>query len=95
LLFGCYYRKEEEIIMSTENTTQELLQLKKKIENAKTQKSECEGALKQLRKQLHDDFDCENLKEAKTALHNLQTKIENLNDKISTGMQELRKNYDW
>lgn len=81
--------------MNTDNITQELMQLKKKIEDAKTQKAECEGALKQLRKQLKDEFDCNNLKQAKSTLHDFQMKVEKLTGEIEFGMHSLKQNYEW
>lgn len=81
--------------MNTDNITQELLQLKKKIEDAKTQKAECEGALGLLRKQLKDQFNCDTLKQAKSTLHDFQMKVEKLTGEIEFGMKELKDNYEW
>ena len=80
--------------MDTNKITQELLELKKRIEDAKTRKAECEGALKQLRKQLKDLFDCDTLKQAKSTFHDFQVKVEELSGKIEFGMKELQENYD-
>lgn len=75
--------------------THELMQMKKKIDEAKAQKSEAEGALKQLHKQLKDGYGCDNLDQAREKLKEMMKETDKMGQQIEKGMEKLREDYDW
>jgi len=70
---------------------EELEDLKKQIEDAKTEKAKAEGALDQLKKDLKKNFDCITLKEAETLLTNYQKQTETLQIKYDKVVEEIEK----
>ena len=80
--------------MSNENVTeQDLLDLLKEIEAAKTEVAELTGKEKQLMKTLKDEWNCSSVKEAETKLSDLETKTEKLSATIKKGVEEIRTKY--
>ena len=76
-------------------STERLLELKKELETAKTEKAEAEGALKQNLQRLKDEFACKNIESAKLKLNDLKIQKEQLVDKIESAMQKLEETYEW
>ena len=73
---------------------EQLLDLKKQIEQAKTRKAEAEGALKQMKRQLEDDHGCKTVDAAIKKLEKMDVQIEALNQQIAEGMAKLEKDYE-
>ena len=73
---------------------QELLDLKDKVETAKTTVSELTGQRTALMKQLKDDWDCKTLAEAEAKLKEMEKNISILDKKIERGTAELEKLYN-
>ena len=73
---------------------QELLDLKEKVDNAKTTVSEFKGQLTALMKQLKDDWDCSDIKMAEIKLKSMEVSITALEKKIEKGVEELEDKYN-
>jgi|GEM_PF-6235456 len=76
------------------NGTEKLLDLKKKIEKAKIDKSRSEGRLSELMKRLKTDFKCKDLKEAEKLQKKYEADIKSLNSDLETGIKKLKEIYD-
>ena len=73
---------------------QQLLDLKKQIEQAKTQVAELQGSRKHLMKELKDDWGCTTIEEAEKKLKKLQKELEQLQNKIKEQTEELIEKYN-
>ncbi len=75
-------------------TTQDLLNLKKEIEKAKSEVSELEGKRKVLLETLKTEFDCkfEDIEKVKKDLENKVGKLEKEKDKI---IKQLEEEYEF
>ena len=73
---------------------QDLLQLKREIDSAKSEISELKGSKKQLMKDLKEQWDCDSLEEAEKAHQKLGVEIEKLSTQIEEGVKELNKKYE-
>jgi peptidoglycan hydrolase CwlO-like protein len=74
-------------------TEQQLLNLKEKVDDAKTQVSELTGQKNALMKQLKDDWSCKTIAEAETKLKGMENNISILEKKIEKGVEELEEQY--
>ena len=72
---------------------QELLDIKKKIDSAKTEKAQIEGALAQLMERLKSEFKLTSIEKAEKALEELKKEAANLQQDIDAGMAALREEY--
>jgi uncharacterized protein YukE len=72
---------------------EQLLELKKEIDEAKTEISELKGTRKQLMKDLQENWDCKTLEEAEKKHKKLGEEITALSDKINIGVTELNEKY--
>ena len=75
--------------MMTEN---DLLTLKKEIDQTKDQFQQLKGQEKALLQQLKNDFDCENLEQANKKIKSFEKEIGKLSDEIEQGITELEEN---
>jgi len=75
-------------------TEQQLLDLKDKVEDAKSNVSELKGQLTALMKQLNDDWQCKSIKEAETKLSGMEKNIKTLELKIQEATEELEDKYE-
>ena len=75
--------------------TEKLLELKEKIETAKTKVSQLKGKRDYLMQQLMTDWKCKTLKEAEQRQIDLENEIAEIDEKIETGLKELDENYDF
>ena len=75
-------------------TENELLQLKKKVDEAKTTVSELRGELTAGMKQLKDEWKQPTVEAAKKKLKSLSTEIEDLDAKIAEHAEELETKFD-
>ena len=72
----------------------DLLELKKEIDGAKSKISELTGTQKQLMKDLKERWDCKTLEEAEVSHKKLADEIRTLSDKIDKGVKELNEKYE-
>lgn len=72
-------------------TEQELLKLKKKVEDAQTQVSELKGQLQAQIKQLKDDWGCKTIEEAEKKLKTMDKDLSTLEEQITIGIEELEE----
>lgn len=74
-------------------TTEEVLQLKKKIDRVTTQYNELTGVMTAQLERLKKEFQCDSLEAARTKLETMETEITQLESSISTQVEYLKKNY--
>jgi hypothetical protein len=75
-------------------TEQQLLDLKKKVDRAKTTVSELEGQRKAQMKQLSDDWGCKTVEAAEKKVESMSNDIETLDKQIKKGIEELETKYE-
>lgn len=68
--------------------TQQLLDLKDRIEKAKSQRSEMQGELKSIRKQLKDNYSIESIEDATAMLDEMDQRLESLEKDIQDKVEE-------
>jgi chromosome segregation ATPase len=68
--------------------TQQLLDLKDRIEKAKSQRSEMQGELKSIRKQLKDNYSIESIEDATAMLDEMEQRLESLEKDIQDKVEE-------
>ena len=73
---------------------QDLLDLKKDIDEAKTKQSELVGQKTALMTQLKNDWGCKTVKEAQEKLKTMGEEIEDIEDKIEKGVTDLQEKYN-
>ena len=73
--------------------TQELLNIKERIEKGKTKVSELKGQLQSQLEILKNEHDCSSLKEAEEKEKELKKGIVELEEEIDTQMEELQEKY--
>lgn len=73
---------------------QDLLNLKKKVEESKQKVSELRGHQNALMKQLKDDWKCKSVENAEKKLKSMKTEIERLDESIEEGIKEIEEKYD-
>ena len=74
---------------------QELLDLKKKIEQAKQEKSKEEGRLESLMERLKKEHGVDNLLQATKKVESLDGEIKTLEEDFEKEYQNLKGNYEW
>jgi hypothetical protein len=74
-------------------TETQLLELKKKVDAAKTTVSELEGEQKALMKQLKEDWQCVTIEQAEKKVKTMNEEIETLSTQIKEGIAELEETY--
>lgn len=72
----------------------ELLKLKEKINNAKSEVSELKGQEKYLIKELKDNWNCASIEDAKKTLKKLEVDIQQIDQKIDEATRELEEKYN-
>lgn len=75
-------------------TETQLLELKKKIEEARQTTSELKGHQGALLKQLKDDWKCSDVKEAEKLIEKMDKEILALNKSIEEKLKELEEKYN-
>jgi len=73
---------------------QDLLDLKKDIDEAKTKKSELMGQKNALMSQLKNDWECKTVEDAQKKLKIMGEEIEDIEDKIEKGVTDLQEKYN-
>ena len=73
---------------------QDLLDLKKDIDEAKTKQSELVGQKNALMTQLKNDWGCKTVEEAQEKLKTMGEEIEDIEDKIEKGVTDLQEKYN-
>jgi len=76
-----------------EMTEEELLDLKKEIDEAKAKVSELTGKQKYLKKQLLE-WQCKNMKEAVEKLENMRAEMEKLAKEINERIERIKTQYN-
>ena len=71
----------------------EFRQLKDEVEQAKSDADKAKGALDQLMSQLKEEFDCDNLEEAKTLLKDFEKKRSKAAEEFEREMKTYQKKW--
>lgn len=74
---------------------QDLLELKKAVDNAKSEEAQLIGQKTQLLKILKEDFNCKNSEEAKKYLADIDNKIKEKDKTLTIGVENLKKELGW
>lgn len=74
---------------------QDLLDLKKDIDNSKTKLSELKGQKHTQMEILERDFGCKTVKQAEKKLQQMKEKITDLEEEKEKGIKELEELYDF
>lgn len=77
----------------SEFTEQNYRELKKEVEDAKSESERAQGALDQLMKQLKKDFGCDTLKEAKGLLEDYEAKRVRCKKKFDEVMSDYEEKW--
>lgn len=72
-----------------EMNEQELFELKERIDMAKSKVSELKGRQQYLMKELKEQWDCDSIEKAETKVRKTENEIEQFNQKIDKGTEEL------
>ncbi len=75
-------------------TDQELIDLKNKIEEKKTELAELKGRKKEMMTSLKKDYNCSSVTEAEALIEDLKTQASDLEEKKQTLIDELEEKYD-
>ena len=75
--------------------TQELLKLKKKIEDSKTEAARIEGQVSQLEKQRSEEFGCHTDEEANAYIEELELDVAKLEAEIVEGIATIKDELGW
>jgi predicted nucleic acid-binding Zn-ribbon protein len=78
--------------MATKTTTDELLEIKKKIDDANVEKARLEGSLANHMKRL-EDLGFKSVEAAEKHLEKLRGQIAKLDKQVKTGIDELHTEY--
>ena len=76
-------------------TEQDLLKLKKEVDDAKQNVSELKGQQTALLKQLKDDWKCNSIEDAEKKLKTMNKEIDSLQQQIEKGIQEIEEKYEF
>jgi predicted nucleic acid-binding Zn-ribbon protein len=79
--------------MPNEITEEKYRKLKQEVEETKAEADRAQGALDQLLARLKEEFDCDNLKEAKTKLAELKAKKERAESAFEKEMAEYEEKW--
>jgi hypothetical protein len=74
---------------------QDLIKIKKAIDEAKTNEAKKEGQFSQLLKQLQEDFNCKTIAEGEEYLSEINKKIEEKEKFLKVGVQKLKEELGW
>jgi prefoldin subunit 5 len=72
---------------------QDLLKLKREIDEAKDSVNQLKGQQTALLKQLKDEFGCSSLEEAEKKIAKMKKELELLTESIENGLEELEEKY--
>lgn len=74
---------------------QELLGLKRQIDEAKDEVNKLEGRKEHLMQQLEEDWDCTTVEEAEKKQKSIEQNISKIEKKIQKGTKELEEKYEF
>jgi len=76
-------------------TTQRLLEIKEKIDNAKTQQAEIKGQIRSIEEQMTAKFKVKTTEEANKELKKRAEELDQMEKNFEKGEEELEKAYSW
>lgn len=81
--------------MADDKLARELLRMKKQAEEAAQEAYELKGRLSQIETTLKEEYQCQDLNEAKSLLSQLEEQAKQLEDAIQVGLAEVKETYDF
>jgi len=76
-------------------TTQRLLEIKEKIDNAKTQQAEVKGQIRSIEEQISAKFKVKTAEDANKELKKRAEELDQMEKSFEAGEEELEKAYSW
>ena len=76
-------------------STERLLEIKEKIEKAKSRQSEIKGQISGVKTQMKNQFGVSDLKTAEKKLMELGNRLDKMEEKFKDRMEKLEEAYDW
>jgi outer membrane murein-binding lipoprotein Lpp len=76
-------------------TAQELLDMKQKIDSAKTEANRIEGQIAQIEKQRTEEFGCNTDAEAEEYIQELTEQVDQLEKDLESGVKAIRDELNW
>lgn len=76
-------------------STEKLLFIKSKIDNAKTEKAKISGQISGVEQQMQSKFNIKGVKAAEKKLAAMGSELDSKEKEFDNGMAELEKSYDW
>lgn len=73
----------------------DFVELKEKIDKAKTQRARAEGSIEEAMNRLKAEFNCESIEDAKKLLNIFEKEIAEGEDKITKILEEIETVTDW
>jgi len=80
--------------MDTIMNEQELFELKERIDVAKSKISELKGHQQYVMKELKEQWNCNSVEEAEEKAQTMKNEIEQFNERINKGSEELEEKYN-
>lgn len=81
--------------MENDKLARELLRMMKQAEEAAQEAYELKGRRSQIETSLKDNFQCQDLNEAKSLLSQLEEQAEELEQEIQEGLEKVKETYDF
>lgn len=81
--------------MADDRLGRELLRMKKQAEEAAQEASELKGRLSQIETSLKEEYQCQDLNEAKSLLSQLEEQADQLENELREGLEEVKETYDF
>lgn len=81
--------------MAEKSISEKLLDMKEKIQKAKTEKAELGGQIKEKKAQLEKEFGCKTIPQAEKKMKKLQEEIAKMEQELEKGVEKLEADHDW
>ena len=76
------------------NIGQKLIELKQRIESADREYEQAVGRLKELKRQLKDEYGCSSVEEAEKKFDELEETIDKMKKELEVNLEKLGEKYD-
>jgi hypothetical protein len=77
------------------DVAEKLVQMKRKIEEKKVEKSRLEGKLDQLLLTLKEKYGCSSVEEAQELLEKKKSRLDDTRQSLEERLAEIEEKYDW
>jgi chromosome segregation ATPase len=77
------------------NITDEILELKEKIEDIKSERDQLKGRKNAAEERLKEEFGFDDVKEAEKYLDSCEKELEKMKKDIQEGLEDIKSKFDW